>query len=78
MIELRDKASDEYLGTIDDEELKFLIDDLEETSDEDRDYYIDADTIQMLQDDGAPASLIAVLQKSLGSQDGIELRWRRV
>jgi hypothetical protein len=78
MFELRDKTTDEYLGTIDDEELQFLIDDLEEESAEDRDYYIDPDTIEMLQDDGAPASLITLLQKSLGSRDGIEVRWRRV
>jgi hypothetical protein len=78
MIELRDKATDEYLGTIDDAELQFLIDDLEEESLEDRDYYIDSDTIQMLQDDGAPSSLITLLRKSLGALDGVEVRWRRV
>ena len=78
MIELRDKATDEYLGTIDDDELQFLVDDLEEESPEDRDYYIDSDTIQMLEDDGAPLSLITLLRKSLGSQDGVEVRWRRV
>ncbi len=78
MIELRDKTTDEYLGTIDDDELQFLIDDLEEESAEDRDYYIDPDTIQMLEDDGAPPSLITLLQKSLGSRDGIEVRWRRM
>ena len=77
MIELRDKATDEYLGTIEDDDLQFLIDDLEEDSPEDRDYYIDSDTIQMLEDDGAPASLITLLRKSLGSQDGVEIRWRR-
>ena len=78
MIELRDKRSDEYLGSIDDAELKVLIDELEEESSQDRDYYIDADTIQMLADDGAPASLITLLRKSLGSRDGMEVRWRRV
>ena len=78
MIELRDKATDEYLGTIDDDDLQFLIDDLEEESSEDRDYYIDSDTIQMLEDDGAPAGLITLLRKSLGSLDGVEVRWRRV
>jgi hypothetical protein len=78
MIELRDKATDEYLGTIDDAELQFLIDDLEEESLEDRDYYIDSDTIQMLQDDGAPSSLITLLRKSLGAHDGVEVRWRRI
>jgi hypothetical protein len=78
MIELCDKATGEYLGTIEDDELKFLIDDLEEDSPEDRDYYIDSDTIQMLEDDGAPSSLITLLRKSLGSQDGVEVQWRRV
>ena len=29
MIELRDKATDELLGTVSDEELQFLIDELE-------------------------------------------------
>ncbi|HYL55640.1 MAG TPA: hypothetical protein VEU73_08710 [Gemmatimonadales bacterium] len=78
MIELRDKATDEYLGTIEDDELQFLIDDLEEKSLADRDYYIDADTIQMLEDDGAPPSLLTLLRQSLGSRDGVEVRWRRM
>jgi len=78
MIELRDKATGEYLGTIEDDDLQFLIDGLEEDSPEDRDYYIDSDTIQMLEDDGAPPSLVTLLRKSLGAQDGVEVRWRRV
>jgi hypothetical protein len=77
MIELREKATDKYLGTIGEDELKVLIDALEEESVEDRDYYIDSDTIQMLEDDGAPSSLVALLRKVLGSNDGIELHWRR-
>jgi hypothetical protein len=77
MIELREKATDKYLSTIGEDELKVLIDALEEESVEDRDYYIDSDTIQMLEDDGAPSSLVALLRKVLGSNDGIELHWRR-
>ena len=78
MIELRDKSTNELLGTIDDDELRFLVDELEEESSTDRDYYVDADTIDMLEDDGAPASLVALLRRIVGSEDGVEVRWARV
>ena len=78
MIELRDKNANDLIGTIDDEELQFLVDDLEEESETDHDYYIDADTIDMLEADGAPASLVSLLRRVLGSEDGVEIVWRRV
>lgn len=78
MIELRDKASGELLGTLSDDELQFLIDELEEESTEDHDYYIDAATIDMLADDGAPASLVSLLRRALGNETGIDVRWVRV
>ena len=78
MIELRDKDTQEPLGTIDDSELRFLVDELEEESATDRDYYIDADTNDMLEDDGAPQSLTGLLRRILGSRDGVEVLWRRV
>lgn len=80
MIELRDKITNEPLGTIDDEELRFLVEELEEESESDRDYYIDADTIDMLEADGAPQSLLALFRRILGSQsqDGVEIVWQRV
>lgn len=78
MIELRDKASNELLGTIVDEELRFLVDELEEESQTDRDYYLDADTIDMLEADGAPLNLVSLLRRVLGSREGIDVRWVRV
>jgi hypothetical protein len=78
MIELRDKVTNEPLGTIDDAELRFLVDELEEESETDRDYYIDSDTIDMLEDDGAPTSLTGLFRRILGSRDGVEVRWVRV
>ncbi|MGH7607557.1 MAG: hypothetical protein ACREME_09470 [Gemmatimonadales bacterium] len=44
MIELRDKDGGEPLGTINERQLQFLVDQLEEESSEDRDYYINAPT----------------------------------
>ena len=77
MITIRDKDTNELLGTVSDEELQFLIDELEEESSEDTDYYINADTIDMLEGDGAAQGLVALLRKALGSRDGIEIRWSR-
>ena len=78
MIELRDKGTQEQLGTIDDSDLRFLVDELEEESPTDRDYYIDSDTIDMLEEDGAPQSLTGLLRRILGSREGVEILWRRV
>jgi len=77
MIELRDKVTNEPLGTISDDELRFLVDELEEESTTDRDYYISTDTIDMLEADGAPGSLLTLLKRILGSEEGIEVRWVR-
>ena len=77
MIQLRDKTTNALLGTIDDDDLKFLVDELEEESPTDQDYYFDSDTIDMLEDDGAPASLVSLLRNILGTQDGMEIRWER-
>jgi hypothetical protein len=56
MVELRDAERDRQLGTITEHQLKFLIDALEEESSSDNDYYISADTIEMLETGGADAT----------------------
>ena len=77
LIQLRDKDTKQLLGTIGDDDLRFLIDELEEESPTDQDYYFDTATIDMLEQDGAPASLVSLLRGVLGSQDGMEIRWER-
>jgi hypothetical protein len=77
MVTLRDKDSGEVLGTVGDDDLQFLVDQLEEESDDDSDYYIDADTIEMLEEDGASAELIALLRTGLGDREGFEVQWSR-
>lgn len=78
MIEFRAKATNELLGTVTDEELTFLIKELEEESLTDRDYYLDTNTIDMLEEDGAPAHLVSLLRRALGSRDGMDVLWVRV
>ena len=75
MPKLYEKSSDRLLGTITAGELSFLVEQLEEESSDDRDYYVDADTIEMLIEAGAPANLVDVLKSGLGAQGDAEVRW---
>ena len=77
MAQLFDADSQAPIGTITDVQLQFLIDELEEESATDQDYYIDAATIDMLELDGGDPALIALLRSALGARDGMEVRWVR-
>jgi processive 1,2-diacylglycerol beta-glucosyltransferase len=77
MVELHDAERGTRLGTITEEQLKFLADALEEESISDNDYYISGDTIEMLETDGGDADLIAILRRALGDREGIDIRWSR-
>jgi processive 1,2-diacylglycerol beta-glucosyltransferase len=76
-VKLFDAGTAAPLGTLTDEQFQFLADELEEESPEDADYYLDAVTVDMLEDDGAPEALIKVLRDAIGERDGIEIRWER-
>jgi hypothetical protein len=75
MIALHDTERGTQLGTITDQQLRFLIGALEEESTSDHDYYISADTIEMLKTDGADADLLGLLRRALGNREGIDIRW---
>ena len=77
MIELHDAERGTRLGTISDEQLQFLVEALEEESLEDKDYYISADTIDMLEEDGADRQLLQLLRGALGGREGMDVRWSR-
>jgi len=72
---LRDKETGTTLGSITDEQLEFLTDQLEEESAEDHDYYFTADTLELLEQQGADSTLLSMLRTALGARDGIEIRW---
>jgi hypothetical protein len=77
MITLRDKDTGTRLGSISEEELQFLIDALEEESESDTDYYIDPDTIDLLEDEGAAANLVAMLRSAVEGKEGVDVSWSR-
>lgn len=77
MIYLYDKESGRKLGMLSEAQLQFLVDQLEEESSDDQDYYIDGPTLEMLQDAGADPALIDRLRSGLDGRDGYEAAWER-
>ena len=49
VFELYDNDTDEFIGTINSSQLKFMIDQLEEESSQDKDYYINVATLDMFE-----------------------------
>jgi hypothetical protein len=77
MIRLFDNDTGAPAGSITEEQLQYLIDQLEEESPNDTGYYITRETIELLEDNGGDPALIAVLRTALGERDDMEIRWDR-
>ena len=63
------------IGSINDDQLKFLVSQLEEEQDDDKDYPIDRDTLELLSDNGADPELLALLEKGMGDDDEMTIAW---
>lgn len=63
------------IGTITDTQLQFLVEQLEEEHDTDKDYYIDKDTLELLSDNGADPDLLAMLEKAMAGDDEMDIAW---
>lgn len=77
MIQLRDKETGSLLGSISEEDLQFLIDNLEEESEDDTDYYLNRVTLEMLKEKGGGQPLIDLLENALGDREDVEIEWSR-
>ncbi|MFZ6028819.1 MAG: galactosyldiacylglycerol synthase [Chloroflexota bacterium] len=67
--------SDELVGTINEDQLQFLVDQLEEEAAEDQDYAVTPMTIEYLESQGASNDLLELLRKAVGVQEEVLLRW---
>jgi hypothetical protein len=63
------------IGNINDKQLAFLVEQLEEEHDEDQDYFIDRDTLELLSDNGADPELLGLLEKAIGDDDSMNIAW---
>ena len=77
MIRLVNKDTGQAIGSVSEDDLQVLVDQLEEEDSEDTDYYVSADTIDLLEENGASADLLRVLRQALGDAEGIEVSWTR-
>jgi hypothetical protein len=78
MIDLYIADTSVLLGEITEQDLKVLVDALEEESADDQDYYITAETLEVIGENGrATDHLLGLLRKALGSAEGVDVRWEK-
>ncbi len=75
MYTLYDAGSGDAIGTLTEKQLQFLIDQLEEESLEDQDYYINVATLDMFESKGADAELMSMLRTAMGARQEMDIRW---
>ena len=63
------------IGNITDAQLAFLVEQLEEEHEDDKDYYIDRETLELLSDNGGDPELLALLEKAIGDDEEIDIVW---
>ena len=75
MVSLFDVASGARVGRVTEAQLQALVSWMEEESTEDRDYYISAEQLDMVERDGIDPTLVAVLRQALGDRDDMDIRY---
>ena len=75
-VRISDKATGALIGSVSREEFQFLVGQLEEESSRDSDYFIDASTVDILEENGGTASLVALLRTAVGESEGIDITWQ--
>ena len=77
MIELFDNDTGASIGAISEAQLQFLVDQLEEESADDTDYYVNQATLEMFEERGGDPALVGLLRTALGAREDMEIRWER-
>jgi hypothetical protein len=72
---LHDAERGTFIGRISEAQRDILVGHLEQESEQDRSYYVDAATIEMLAAVGADETLVDLLKGALAGRDGVEVRW---
>ena len=77
MAELYYKVNSEYLGSISEEDLQFLIDNLVEEDSEDDDYYINQTTLDMLKERGLNAEVAKLIEDAMKGSGEVEIQYKK-
>lgn len=77
MIVLTNKDTGIELGRITEAQLQFLVDQLEEESPTDTDYWLNRAELEILKENGADPELLALLEQGMGEAEDMEVSWER-
>ncbi|HSH54281.1 MAG TPA: hypothetical protein VK967_04565 [Methylotenera sp.] len=77
MITLKEKNTNKWLGSITEDQLQFLIDQLEEEHKDDQDYWLNRITLDVLKENGADTALTSMIEEAMGDKDEIEFYWTK-
>ena len=72
---LIDIEHDNEIGVVTEDQVQFLIDNLEEEGFEDQDYYIDPESLSFLAENGCDAELLTMLTDALEGRVNIDVRY---
>lgn len=75
MISLHDEDSGQLIGTINAEQLQFLMDELEEEGVDDQDYAITPLLLEVWENEKKQPELSAMLKTALGNREEMNLVW---
>jgi len=65
--------TDDDIGTISEAHKAFLVAQLEDDDEDDTDFQVDRETIELLSDNDADPELLALLEKALGDDDSMTI-----
>jgi hypothetical protein len=77
MPRLYNTQTNALLGNVSDSDIDCLVDVLEEEDSTDVDYFIDLDTVDILEDNGASAEMVKLLRAAIGAAEGVDIRWEK-
>jgi processive 1,2-diacylglycerol beta-glucosyltransferase len=77
VVTLYDVSSGAKVGRITEAQLQALTNWMEEESTDDRDYFVTAEDLDIMAEDGIDPTLIEVLRQALGKRDEMDIRYAR-
>ncbi|WP_298606974.1 hypothetical protein [uncultured Thiothrix sp.] len=77
MIVLTNKDTGIEIGTITEVQLQFLVDQLEEESPSDTDYWLNRAELEIFKENGADPELVGLLERGMGEAEDMEVSWVR-
>jgi processive 1,2-diacylglycerol beta-glucosyltransferase len=74
-IRLYNDQTGEFLGDVSEEDVEFLVEQLEEEFEQDRAYYVNRETVTLLREGGASQELLTAIERGLGPSGEADVTW---